>query len=166
MRKALRKHALRRALLAKAAHQGHGEAAVEFALLVESDGRQSDVPHIVGLLEKASSAGSRRGDYVLGLRLMKGRGSKRDTERAFALLERAASRGSVDAMYATGFALGQGVGIGSDERAAVEWFKLAAARGDGDVAEPPPANASVVSVFPSMVLTGVSALNRAGMRTG
>ena len=69
-------------------------------------------------------------------------------------------------MYATGFALGQGVGTGSDERAAVQWFKLAAARGDGDVAEPPPANASVVSVFPSMVLTGVSALNRAGMRTG
>jgi len=121
-----------RGWLEKAAAQGHGEAAVELALILEADKREQDIPRIVALLEMAAKAGSARGDYALGLRLMDAKGVKRDTERAFELFRRAALRGYVPAMYATGFALSQGTGTGSDDTAAVEWFRRAADRGNAD----------------------------------
>lgn len=118
--------------LEKAAAQQHPDALVDLALLIEAEGRQQDMPRIAGLFAAASLAGSPRGDYELGLRLMHGKGVQKDNERAFTLFRRAASRGYIPAMYATGFALSEAIGTGVDEAAAVEWYRLAAERGYSD----------------------------------
>lgn len=118
--------------LEKAAAQNDAEASVDLALLLERETGTKETTRIVALLESASSAGSPRADYALGMRLLQAKGLKRDSERGFELIQRSARAGLVQSQYALGFVLSHGYGTEGNDVASLEWFRRAADRGDSN----------------------------------
>jgi cell division protein FtsN len=79
-----------KALYGKAARAGHAQGAANYGLLLFQDGdRKAAMPWI----EKASTAGDPRAQYVLGTALFNGDLATRDWPRAYALMTRAAAAG-------------------------------------------------------------------------
>ncbi len=117
---------------AKAAEQGHGEAACYLAKMYAGGegGLPQDEAQYMALMEQSARAGFAEAQNSLALAYDLGRhGAAIDKEKAIHWYQKAADQGYKFAQYNLGLSYQEGDGVSRDRGKALELFRLAAAQG-------------------------------------
>ncbi|UWQ35186.1 SEL1-like repeat protein (plasmid) [Leisingera sp. M527] len=123
-------------LYARAAGQGHQDAAVSLGVLYQNGtGVAQDPARARQLYEGPAAAGHPRALNNLGLMHVRGEGAAQDYARAAALFEAAAAQGLAPAIRNLGVMYENGFGVPLDEARAADLYRRAA-RAAGAAADP------------------------------
>ncbi len=115
---------------AKAALQGHGDAAFALAqAYARGRGVKPDPQTAIGWLRRAADAGNVPGLLSLAQLYDEGRGVEKDSAQATELIRRAAERNDARAHFAYAMRLALGDGMSGRWEEARDWFRKAASGG-------------------------------------